>query len=159
MRQAEPYRVRRAGGDDLEAVEALERTCFSVDRQSRRSLRYLLIRAHALAWLCEDGTGQALGYVLVLLRRHSRVARLYSIAVTAGARRGGVARQLVQRAEQGARAAGCLCMRLELRRGNAASRGLFETLGYRITDVLAGYYPGGEDGLRMEKVLHRDGHA
>lgn len=142
--------IRAAGSEDLDAICRLEARCFDPDAQSRRSLRHLLTRAHAAAWVAENG-GAVVAYAVLLFRRGTRSARLYSIAVDPAARGGGVARALLLAAENEAWARGCRRVRAEVRRSNKASRALFAAAGYRETAVLPGYYPGGEDGIRLQK--------
>ncbi|WP_353250792.1 GNAT family N-acetyltransferase [Salinisphaera sp. T31B1] len=144
--------VRRALGRDLDAIEALERACFTIDAQSRRSLAYLLGRANSAVFLAEADS-VVLGDVIVLYRRSSLVARVYSIAVAVPARGRGVARALLSAAEEDARARGCRTMHAEARTGNLASRALFTTNGYDTGARLAAYYPDGEDGIRLFKRL------
>lgn len=146
--------IRAASGRDLDAIHRLETRCFSLDAQSRRSLRYLLTRANAAAWVAENN-GAVVAYAVLLFRRGARGARLYSIAVDPAVRGGGVARALLSIAENEARARGCRRVRAEVRRGNKASRALFAAAGYRETAVLPEYYPGGEDGIRLQKDPER----
>lgn len=148
--------VRPARGEDLDAIHRLETRCFTLDAQSRRSLRHLLTRAHAAVWAAERG-GEVVAYAALLFRRGARSARLYSIAVAPEARGGGAARALLATAEKEARTRGCRRLRAEVRRGNAASRGLFAAAGYRETAVLPGYYPGREAGIRLQKDLESEG--
>ncbi len=147
--------IRRATIADLNAVDALERSCFTRDAQSRRSLRYLLCQAHADIWLA--GAVRPLGYVCVLYRMNSGVARVYSVAVSAQAQGRGVGAALLGAAECAVRRRGCHTLRAEVRQGNAASRGLFRASGYREYARLPGYYANGavgaEDGLRLQKRL------
>lgn len=151
-----PVTVRLADIVDLDAVEALERDCFSLDAQSRRSLLYLLTRAHGQTWLAEQD-GVLLGDVIVLYRKRSDVARIYSIAVAAAARGRGVAAALLARSEAAARHAGRTIMQAEVRVSNSASRGLFAAHGYAEIATLGAYYSasggGHEDGLKLEKRL------
>lgn len=153
MSRADAWTIRRAGAADLDAVEALERACFTLDAQSRRSLRYLLMRAHADVLLAVEADGTLLGDAVVLYRRGARVARLYSIATSRAARGRGVGTHLLAAGEAAAREKGCRALRAEVRVSNAASRGLFGRTGYREIGPLPAYYPGGEDGLRLEKPL------
>jgi ribosomal protein S18 acetylase RimI-like enzyme len=148
--------IRTADLADLDAVEALEEACFELDGQSRRSLRHLIARAQAdflLALLAD----QIVADVIVLYRRGTTMARLYSIAVGEAARGRGVARALLDAGEARARNRGCRGLRAEVRRSNASSRALFARAGYRECEALPGYYPGRdgsrEDGIRLEKIF------
>lgn len=144
--------IRPATLADLDALARLEQRAFDTDRLSRRSFRHLLTRGHALTLVDEAG-GELRGYVLLLLRRGTSLARLYSIAVAPEHLRQGVARRLVEAAEAAAVEHRCMLLRLEVRRDNAASLGLFHRLGYRDIGVYPGYYEDAMDALRLEKYL------
>ena len=148
--------IRPAALADLDGVHALEKACFDIDAQSRRSLRYLASRAQADFLVALDGAC-IVADAVVLYRRNSGVARLYSIAVGASARGRGVASALLRECETGAQRRGCRAMRAEARLSNLASRGLFQRAGYRENASLPSYYAGRdgrrEDGVRLEKPL------
>ena len=136
--------IRPAGLADLDALARLEQRAFEADRLSRRSFRHLLTRGHALTLVDEAG-GELRGYVLLLLRRGTSLAQAL--------RRQGVARGLVEAAEAAAVEQGCMVLRLEVRRDNVASLGLFHRLGYRDFGVYPDYYEDAMDALRLEKYL------
>jgi ribosomal protein S18 acetylase RimI-like enzyme len=93
------------------------------------------------------------GYVLILFRKATSVARLYSIAVAPEARGQGVAKALVAAAEDLARQRGELFMRLEVRADNEAAKALYERLGYRQFGRNLDYYEDHAEALRYEKSL------
>lgn len=144
--------IRPVEPADLDAIVALERRCFDRDAQTRRSLRYLLTQANAinLAGQCD---GRLAGYLTLLLRRGARAARVYSIAVDPSARGRGMAGRLLGTAETHAIRRGCNRMVCEVRASNRASLALFTGCGYQRNRDLPAYYPGGEDGVRLEKRL------
>lgn len=144
--------IRDADLTDLCALVALEQSCFSADRISRRGLRHLLTRANARVLVSQSGEALA-GAVVVLFRRGSGVARLYSIAVAPACRGRGVAAALVRAVEDCARERGCRAMRLEIRVDNAASQRLFAGLGYRLRGQRPRYYEDGTDALCYERPL------
>ncbi|MGA8261013.1 MAG: peptidase C39 family protein [Arenicellales bacterium] len=144
--------IREATPADLDEILRIENAAFEQDRLSRRSLRYLLTRARAFT-LVDDVGGTLRGYVLVLLRRGTSLARLYSIAVDPAARGHGIGASLVRAAEADALARDCVVMRLEIRKDNAASISLFHTLGYRPFGAYSDYYEDSTEALRYEKVL------
>src|SRR5205807_9615982 len=72
-------RVRKAERADLDALMDLEHRVFAPDRLSRRSLRQFLKSPSAEVMVAEDN-GLA-GTAIVLFRRCSLLARLYSLAV------------------------------------------------------------------------------
>jgi ribosomal protein S18 acetylase RimI-like enzyme len=154
-----PVQVRAARPADLDALVKLETQCFQGDRLSRRQFRYMLSRAQAALLVAVDrATAETvptplLGYVLVLFNRATSVARLYSLAVAAAARRRGVGRALVAAAERATWDAERAYLRLEIRRDNIASQRLFEGLRYRRFGVLSDYYDDHMEALRYEKQL------
>jgi len=142
---------------DLNALLELEGASFPGDRLSRRQLRHLLsgqARCDCLVWT--DAADSVVGAVVVLYRRNSRRARLYSIAVAAAARGRGVGGQLLVAAEQAARARGCDELRLEIRQDNPASIALFSAAGYRRFGERPGYYEDGMHAWRYCKELKAD---
>jgi ribosomal protein S18 acetylase RimI-like enzyme len=159
--------IRAAISADLDALLALENSCFETDRLTRRQFRYMLSRAQSVLLVAESGAQFAdqseaaaqppdtglLGYVLVLFNRATSVARLYSIAVAGAARGRGVGRALVRAAEEATWDAERAYLRLEIRRDNLASQQLFEGLGYRRFGALSDYYEDHMEALRYEKQL------
>src|SRR3546814_15640422 len=73
-------RLRVAQIDDLDALVALEQH-FTGDRMSRRAFRHLLHSASATIWLAQ-ASAQTLGALVLLTRRGSRRARIYSVVVS-----------------------------------------------------------------------------
>ncbi len=144
--------IRPAVAADYQALVAIEQRCFDSDRISRRQWRYMLTRAHADILVAAETDGLA-GYVLVLYNQATSVARLYSIAVDASSRRGGLGRLLAAAAEEAARERGKAYMRLEIRRDNGPSQALFGKLGYRQFGMLDDYYEDHMQALRLQKRL------
>lgn len=57
---------------------------------------------------------------------------LYSLAVRADRRRGGLGSDLVRHAERALAAAGCMKVNLQVRSSNAATAAFYESLGYGV---------------------------
>lgn len=144
--------IRPARPEDLGPLEDLEHEAFSGDKMSRRSLRRFLTRSTSM-FLVGVREGRVVGAILAIERRGVRDARIYSVAVFSPHRGEGWGRRLVREAEAVAFARGARRMRLEIRRDNEASRGLFRGLGYHIVSPLPAYYEGGIDGDRWEREL------
>ena len=144
--------VRRATVDDLVALVELENASFAVERMSARQLRRHLHSASALI-VVATAQRRLLGAAVLFLRSRSRVGRLYSIAVAAGARGRGVGETLLQAVERAAAKRGCDRLRLEVRVDNAGAQRLYERHGYRRFGLRRGYYEDGHDALRYEKPL------
>ncbi|MBN7798683.1 GNAT family N-acetyltransferase/peptidase C39 family protein [Parahaliea mediterranea] len=144
--------IRPALESDLPELLALESQSFHSDRISRRSFRRWL-RHHDRVFLLAVDQGQALGYALVTLRRGTRLARLYSLAVAPQSRGRGVAGALLKAVEQGARDAGALYLRLEVASDNQPAINLYRKLGYQQFGCYEDYYEDHGSALRMEKCI------
>jgi ribosomal protein S18 acetylase RimI-like enzyme len=144
--------IRDARLADLNALVALEERCFELDRFSRRQFRYLITRAQGRL-LVDERRGKLIGYVLVLFRRGTSLARLYSIAVDSRARGKGAGRDLLQAAEKVSVDASCAYLRLEVRPDNAEAIRLYRSAGYRKLGEVSDYYEDGMEALRYEKAL------
>jgi ribosomal protein S18 acetylase RimI-like enzyme len=145
-------KLRPGRVSDLDALLALERRAFTADRLSRRSLRHFLASPRA-SLLVAETAGKLAGCALVLYRRRSKLARLYSIAIAPEFRRRGLARSLLGAAEEQAMQRGGRAMRIEVREDNARAISLYQRSGYRPFDRHRGYYDDGCDALRFEKTL------
>ena len=144
--------VRRARKSDLDSVEAVEQSSFDVDRFSRSALKRLLAAMTADCRVAEID-GKVVGYVAVLFRAGTFVARVYSIAVDPAYRGRGVAQGLIAGAEQAARVRGSRSLRLEVRASNKAALSLYERAGFTFLERKPGYYQNDEGALRLEKRL------
>lgn len=144
--------VRRAASEDLRDILAIEEAAFATDRLSLRRLRALLASRSADLLVATVG-GAVAGYCLVLRRRNSRVARLYSIAVRDGFAGFGIGRLLLAAAENAAAAASATILRLEVRNDNPRAIRLYETTGYRGIGSRENYYQDGATALRYEREL------
>ena len=144
--------IRDARLADLDALVALEDSCFEIDRFNRRQFRYMITRAQGRL-LVDERRGTLIGYAQVLFRRGTSLARLYSIAVDPRARGKGAGRDLLEAAERAASEAGCAYLRLEVRRDNVESIRLYRNAGFRKLGEVGDYYEDGMEALRYEKAL------
>ena len=144
-------RIRRAKIDDLAMLVRLEER-FLTDRLSRANLRRLLRHGHASVWVCEQD-GVLAGNAVVLYRRGTSVARLYSLVVHPDYLRRGIAQALLVVTESEASERGCRELRLEVRPDNLPAIQLYRKGGYAVTGKAGKYYEDGTDALRMRKCL------
>lgn len=144
-----PIGIRPATTGDLDAVAAVERSCFPEDEAfSRRQLRYLLEQAEGTSYVACRGQ-EVVGYITLLTRRTARNLRIYSVAVDPAARGCGAGQALVDAAIALARQLGLDEVTLEVRTDNAPAIGLYTRNGFRSGKLLRGYYPDGADARRM----------
>jgi ribosomal protein S18 acetylase RimI-like enzyme len=144
--------IREATPDDIAALMDIEVHSFSSDRLSARSFRHLLTEGNSVT-LVDDVDGALRGYITLLFRSDVSLARVYSIATAPGYQGQGIAAGLLDAAETLALAHNCMAIRLEIRKDNAASQGLFTGAGYSQFGEHAAYYEDGMDALRFEKSL------
>ncbi len=144
--------IRNAEPSDLDALLALERRCFETDQLSRRSLRHWLQVAHR-SFSVAELDGRVVGYSLVIFRRGTTLARLYSIAVDPDCRGLGIARRLMAAGERQAEREGRVFLRLEVEVDNSAAIALYETMGYQPFGIYRHYYENEHDALRMQKCI------
>jgi ribosomal protein S18 acetylase RimI-like enzyme len=144
--------VRRTDLSRINDLLALEESCFSSDRINRRNLRHLL---HSPSACCIGAyrNGELVGSLVALFRSNARVARIYSLAVAGHARRLGIGRRMIARAEREARLRGCSHIRLEVRMDNVPAIRLYESQGFIDVKVLPGYYEDGGHAFVMWKEL------
>jgi len=150
-----PVEIRTARASDVDDLAAIEKAVFSSDRLSRRSFRQLIERETAKMLVAEN-EGRVAGYAVVLFRKGSGVARLYSIAVSPFFGRLGIGRQLLDAAEDAAFEHDRLLLRLEVREDNDRAIRIYEQAGYRKLGREPDYYEDGATALRYEKTLRGD---
>lgn len=144
--------IRRAETSDLALLVVLENRCFNVDRISRRSFQRFLKGQRCSCWVVECGS-VIVAYVLLLFRRGSSLARVYSLAVDETCRGLGLGRTLLERGEQDAIEKGCLFIRLEVSANNSVAQVLYLAAGYKVFDRTEAYYEDGSSALRLEKPI------
>jgi ribosomal protein S18 acetylase RimI-like enzyme len=155
-RKAPSIRVtlRRGRQRDLAALVTLELAVFKTDIVSRRSFRHFIDSPHASLIVAEESGGLA-GYVLVLYPPHSKLARLYSIAVAPHVGGRGLGPHLLAAAEGAAKRRGRRVMRLEVHVRNKRAIARYAKSGYRLFGKHRDYYDDHGDALRFEKPLGR----
>ncbi len=147
-----PIALRRAGAQDIAGLLELEQLAFAGDRISRRSWRALIGSKSATVTLASQA-GRMVAASVLLHKRRTSVARLYSIAVDPGARTQGIARILLENTIARARAIGAAVLRLETRVDNYAAQALFRGTGFLPLDLKPAYYADGTDAQRFQKSL------
>ena len=146
--------IRKAEPSDLQDLLRLESLCFRTDRLSRRSFRRWLRHDGCVFLVCSRQSSELCGYILVILRRGTRLARLYSLAVDPACRGRGLAGALIREAEREASVVGSLYLRLEVATDNAAGIALYRKAGYKPFGLYRDYYDDHGDAVRMEKCIH-----
>ncbi|MEN3974857.1 N-acetyltransferase [Emcibacter sp. SYSU 3D8] len=146
------HRIRPATLADIPAMVRLEQISFPGDRLSVRSLRRLVREGRAICLVAEVEE-HVVGDAVVLLRRGSRSARLYSVAVDPARRKAGIGTALMAEAERLAVSSGRDVMRLEVREDNVAAHRRYLATGYVTVGSKPGFYDDGAAAISMKKRL------
>jgi len=144
--------IRPAKLTDLNELVVLENLSFTTDRLSRRSFRHWISTEHRVI-LIADIEDQLVGYILIIYHPGTRLARIYSLAVSPAARGHGIAQALIEAGEKTARDDGRLYLRLEVNVDNIPAIKLYEKLGYRKFGLYRDYYEDHTDALRYQKRI------
>ncbi|MDA0682848.1 MAG: GNAT family N-acetyltransferase [Bacteroidetes bacterium] len=143
--------IRAARPDDLQELLSIESSSFSGDRISSRSFVRFLRQPSSRILVAEMSDHSITGYALVLLRRNSRKARLYSIAVDPVHRGSGVGTQLLGAIESTVREMHCLELSLEVRTDNTAAIDIYQRHGFVVSSTKPNYYEDGAGALVLQK--------
>lgn len=148
--------LRRAGVDDLEAIMGLETSTFATDAWTSRAMRSELASPHTyyLVAVPEGRPGEIDGYAGLLAPASAQQADIQTIAVAAGARRGGLGRAMMLQLMTQARQRGAGEVFLEVRADNPGAQALYATLGFEAIAVRPGYYqPDNVDAIVMRHEI------
>jgi ribosomal protein S18 acetylase RimI-like enzyme len=139
---------------DLPRLTALENAAFVTDRIRCRQFRYLLSKTLIVKAVDGEPDSEVLvGCLVLLFRRDSHHARIYSLAVSPVARRRGVARRLLAYAETESRRRGLIGIVLEVRPDNEAAIALYQAAGFRQIGHRLNYYEDGAAAVRLSKIF------
>lgn len=146
------FNLRQAVLTDLNQLVELENHCFTEDRMQRQHFRALLNKTSADIYIAESNQ-QIIGAAIVLFRKNSTQARIYSLAVHPTHRRSGVAERLCTALEKNAIKRGCETIVLEVRKQNLPAIHFYQKNHYEIFATYVKFYEDGMDALRMKKYL------
>lgn len=143
---------RPANKTDIKPLVDIENQCFSEDKLSQRNFLWMLEKAHADIIVALSDS-QIVGYGLLLYRRGTSLARLYSLALLPEYRGRGLAPRLLSELEDYSRQHDCVYLRLEVRPDNQAAIALYRSMGYRQFDRKLDYYDDHSEALCFEKRI------
>ncbi len=137
---------------DLGELLRLEQESFQSDVLSKASLRHFL-QSDKSDFIVAKKSKRVLGYALLLYKRGTSLARLYSIAVDPKARGMGIGSKLLKKSEELALDRDKTHLRLEVRTDNKGAIELYQDSGYRKFGMKPQFYEDGSDALCYEKRL------
>jgi ribosomal protein S18 acetylase RimI-like enzyme len=149
-----PFQISLARPNDCVELAELSRVAIEYDLRWRWKPSRILkvIRdVECTVIVARDGGGELLGFAAMEFK--DTRAHLNLLATAARFRRQGIASALLNWLETSARVAGIEAVSLEVRYGNQAAVKFYESHGYMIERIQAGYYDGREDAYRMRHDL------
>lgn len=165
----EPWLLRRATLDDLDAIMALETSTFPDDAWSREQMRAELAAPHRHYLVAERPSGAPAaepstagpadrpaidGYAGLLAPARSGQGDIQTIAVAERSRRAGLGRMLMLALIAEARRRDVTELFLEVRADNPGAERLYTALGFERIAVRPGYYqPAGVDAIIMRLII------
>lgn len=144
--------IQLATEADIPALVALETACFTTDILTRRHFKHLIQSASAKI-LVDFRDNRLIAFAVILFRKNTKVARLYSIAIDPEFRGTGAAQQIYQAARNDMIDHNMTECRLEVDPKNQRAVSFYKKNGFEIIDTLPGYYEDGTDALRMRCKL------
>lgn len=117
--------------DHFDGVNALWEACFPEDpprNRAKSAIPAKVARADGLFFVAEGPAGEVQGTIMAGYDGHR--GWLYAVATDARLRRRGIGRALVEHACAGLASLGCLKVNLQVRPGNEAAVGFYESLGF-----------------------------
>ena len=148
------YTIRNARPSDLDALEALERQCFSLP-WTREQLYAALADERQEFLAAVGGEGEILGYIGMMCVLDE--GYISNVAVAPDARRMGVGRALVEEMLRRCEQRELSFVTLEVRAHNEPAVALYGSAGFRPVGLRKGYYDRPrEDALLMTRFFDKD---
>lgn len=139
--------------DRLDEVVALNARCFSRgENYSHGTFGFLLNDARNISYMVVTESGTMVGFIFIM-RAHDDSGHITTLGIAPEHRRRGLAKRLLDHAEQSLRKKGFSSVALEVRVSNHAAQELYLQSDYVIVQTLKSYYNDGEDGFLMMKAL------
>lgn len=146
-------KIRTARLADIPQLLQVEKICFDYDQLSRRNFHWMIKHAHSIFLVIEYQT-YIVGYGLVLIKKGTGLARLYSICTIKEFQGLGLASKLLSELEDwAAQNESCVYMRLEVKEKNKGAIKLYKKLGYLEFTRKENYYDDGSTALCFEKRI------
>lgn len=134
---------------DLGALRHLENVCFGNDAWPLLDLIAVLTWPDVIRLKATE-SGEMIGFIAGDPRQSNGAVWIATIAVDPRFRRRGIGSALMLECE---RRVSMPVIKLTARISNQGAIRMYESLGYRTSDIWRAYYSDGEDGLVMSKTL------
>lgn len=155
---SQSYKITCAQLLHLDAVAILEARTYPDDAISKRSFRRFIESETADFYVLEVDNNVE-GYIVVLYRTNTNLARLYALVVSDSYRQKGYGRLLLQKAEALADERHSLFLRTEVAVSNKVAQELLISDGFHSIELREAYFPvsaaQSSDALVLQKLLPR----
>jgi [ribosomal protein S18]-alanine N-acetyltransferase len=139
--------------DRLDEVVALNARCFlKGENYNQTTFGFLLNDARNISYMAVNQSGTMIGFIFIM-RAQDDSGHITTIGIAPEHRRRGLAKRLLDHAEESLRKKGFSSVALEVRVSNHAAQELYLQSDYVIVQTLRSYYNDGEDGYLMMKAL------
>ena len=145
-------KIRNVKESDLHEILDLERLIFNYDQLNMRSIRWMSSRANAQFKVITVHK-KIIGYSLVLFKKNSTNARLYSIALHPSFHGKGYGKKLLINIFKTLAFSKHTSLRLEVKTSNHSAIELYKKMGFIVTGKKLAYYDDGSAALCLEKLL------
>lgn len=139
---------------DISMLVEMEKSSFTeVDRFSRRKIAYYIRNPHrSIIVDVIEAEGEPKGYAVFLTKSTSRSVSLHSICIAPETRGKGIAKAYLEKrlAYLGDRYERIV---LRVRTSNLKARDLYSSLSFSVDGIEPGYYPDGDNAIRMTRKL------
>jgi ribosomal-protein-alanine N-acetyltransferase len=150
---SDEYFVHPLRIDRLDEVVKLNARCFSNgENYNYNTFGFLLNDSRNISYMAVNKSGTMIGFIFIM-RAHDDSGHITTIGVAPECRRRGLAKRLLDHAEEVLRKKGFSSVALEVRVSNHAAQELYLQSDYLIVQTLKSYYNDGEDGYLMMKAL------
>jgi ribosomal-protein-alanine acetyltransferase len=151
-----PFKIETATLEDLDALQKIEKECFSEEAFTQEHLTYLLETPNAIS-LKAEADNKIVGFIMGLIETHGKVrgGHIFTIDVAAKHRRTGIGLKLLDELERFFLENGVKAVYLEVRADNKAALELYRKKGYSEIQPLENYYSKGAHGFRMKKEFKK----
>lgn len=148
-----PLKIDLATLQDVEKLVRLEDICFLTDRLSASQFKRFIRSPTACVLAAKND--EAIAGAILLFRKNSKIARLYSLAVDPSYQKQGIAQAIHHRLEEECVKRRCTELRLEVRPDNHAAIRFYEKNQFEVFGEYKNFYEDQTHALRMRKSLTR----
>ena len=148
------YEIHTLTAKHLKEVLRLNLRCFPKgENYTKYTFNYLLETPNGLSYRAVTKGGEMAAFLFVAADAKG-IGHITTIGVAPEHRQRGLAKMLLEKAENALRERGIFTVVLEVRVGNRVAQNLYKSCGYAITQRVPKYYNNGEDCFIMVKSIY-----